>query len=110
MEGFLCDGGYLELLRVEGGASGNLEDGSTLVDFHSQRAEFAFLQGGDELDSLFLQGSAVLNVFGEDSIRTEANTVSAEEIVINFADGLAERVSASGDVRGTYSWSGEFRD
>lgn len=110
MEGLLDDGGALEFLRVEGAASGNLQEEMTLVDFHSQRAEFAFLHGGNELDSLFLQGSAVLNVFGEDSIRTEANTISAEEIVIYFSGGAADEVMARGIVRGTYSWSGEFRD
>lgn len=110
MEGLLDQNGYLEFLRVEGAASGNLEQENTSVDFHSQRAEFTFLEGGEDLDSLLLQGSAVLNVFGEDSVRTEANTISAEEIVIHFADGNAEKVMAHGTVRGTYSWSGEFRD
>ncbi len=110
MEGLLDGSGALEFLRVEGAASGNLEEGMTLVDFHSQRAEFAFLDSGEDLDSLLLQGSAVLNVFGEDSLRTEANTISAEEIVVYFADGQADEVMARGTVRGTYSWSGEFRD
>jgi len=110
MEGLLDDDGGLRFLRVEGAASGNLEEDSTLVDFHSQRAEFAFVGGTDELDSLLLQGSAVLNVFGSDSIRTEANTISAEEIVIFFENGGASEVRAAGTVRGTYSWSGEFRD
>lgn len=110
MEGILEEGGALEFLRVEGAASGNLEEGATLVDFHSQRAEFTFLQGGEQLENLLLQGSAVLNVFGEDSVRTEANTISAEEIVVDFSGGEAEAVTARGYVRGTYSWSGEFRD
>lgn len=110
MEGLLDPGGAIEFLRVEGAASGNLEQGSTLVDFRSQRAEFAFLAGGEELDSLLLQGSAVLNVFGEDSVRTEANTIAAENIIVTFSGGEADEIRASESVRGTYSWSGEFRD
>jgi len=110
MEGLMDDQGALEFLRVEGAASGNIEDGQTLADFSSQRAEFAFITGGEDLDSLLLQGSAVLNILGEDSVRTEANTISAETIVIRFAGGNADQVAARGSVRGTYSWSGEFRD
>lgn len=110
MEGLLNDNGAIEFLRIEGSASGNFNEGVTTVDFHSQRAEFTFLPGGEDLDSLRLQGSAVLNVFGEDSLRVEANTISAEEIVIDFNGGEAETVMARGTVRGTYSWSGEFRD
>lgn len=110
MEGLTGSNGALEFLRIEGAASGNLEQDETMVDFRSQRAEFAFVNGSDNLDSLLLQGSAVLNIFGEDSVRTEANTMSAEEIVIRFENGEAEEVAANGYVRGTYSWSGEFRD
>ena len=110
MEGLVDANGALEFLRIEGAASGNLEQDETKVDFSSQRAEFAFIAGTEDLDSLILQGSAVLNIFGEDSLRTEANTMSAEEIVIRFENGEAEEVAANGSVRGTYSWSGEFRD
>ncbi len=109
MEGLTGSDGGLEFLRIEGAASGHMEQDSTLVDFNSQRAEFAFTGSGD-LDSLLLQGSAVLNIFGEDSVRTEANTIHAENITILFSDGEAEQVKASGTVRGTYSWTGEMRD
>lgn len=110
MEALMDDQGAIEFLRIEGAASGNLDDGVTRADFSSQRAEFAFIAGGEDIDSLLLQGSAVLNVFGEDSVRTEANTVSAESIVIQFSAGEADQVAAWGNVRGTYSWSGELRD
>lgn len=109
MEILLNSDGVVNFLRIEGAASGDLEDEST-VSFNSQRAEFAFLPSGDDLDSLLLQGSAVLNISGEDSVRVEANTISAEEIVVRFFSGEADEIMASGTVRGTYSWSGEFRE
>ncbi|MCK5132835.1 MAG: hypothetical protein KAR40_11860 [Candidatus Sabulitectum sp.] len=112
MEILLDSGGAVNFLRIEGAASGNLEDGGTTINFSSQRAEFAFLPSGDgdDLDSLLLQGGAVLNVAGEDSVRVEVNTISAEEIVIRFLSGEADEIMARGAVRGTYSWSGEFRE
>lgn len=110
MEALLEAGGAISFLRIEGGASGDLEDQGTTMNFTSQRAEFAFLPSGEELDSLLLQGTAVLNVAGEDSLRAEANTINAEEIVIRFLSGEADEIMARGYVRGTYSWSGAFRD
>ncbi len=110
MEILFDSGGALSFLRIEGGATGDLEDQGSTVSFRSQRAEFAFLASGEDLDSLVLQGSAVLDVAGEDSLRAEVNTISAEEIVIRFDLGEAAEVMARGTVRGTYSWSGEFRD
>jgi lipopolysaccharide export system protein LptA len=110
MEAILDGNSALSFLRIEGDATGSVADGSTNSNFRSQRAEFAFLSGGEELDSLLLQGSAVLNVAGEDSLRAEVNTISADEIVIRFLNSRAEEVMARGNARGTYSWSGEFRD
>jgi lipopolysaccharide export system protein LptA len=110
MEALLETGGSIRFLRIEGAAAGDLEDQGTTMNFTSQRAEFAFLPSGEELDSLLLQGGAILNVAGEDSLRAEANTINAEEIVIRFFSGEADEIMARGYVRGTYSWSGEFRD
>lgn len=110
MEILLDAGGAINFLRIEGAASGDLEDQGTTMNFLSQRAEFAFIPSGDDLDSLLLQGSAVLNVSGEDSVRAEVNTISAEEIVIRFISGEADEIMARGNARGTYSWSGEFRE
>ena len=110
MEILLDSGGAVSFLRIEGAASGDLDDQETEINFTSQRAEFAFLPSGDNLDSLLLQGSALLNVAGEDSVRVEVNTISAEEIVIRFLSGEADEIMARGAVKGTYSWSGEFRD
>ncbi|MCK5786826.1 MAG: hypothetical protein KAH54_09760 [Candidatus Sabulitectum sp.] len=110
MEILLDPGGALSFLRIEGAASGDIEDQGTTINFNSQRAEFAFLPSGDDLDSLLLQGSAVLNVAGEDSVRVEVNTISAEEIVVRFLSGEADKIVARGYVNGTYSWSGEFRE
>ena len=110
MEILLDSGGAIDFLRIEGAASGNLEDEGSTVSFNSQRAEFAFLSSGGDLDSLLLQGSAVLNVAGEDSVRAEVNTISAEEIVVRFLLGEADEIMGRGNVRGTYSWSGEFRE
>ncbi|MCD4707975.1 MAG: hypothetical protein K8S62_09580 [Candidatus Sabulitectum sp.] len=110
MEILLNSDGAVNFLRIEGAASGDLEDQETTINFSSQRAEFAFLPSGDDLDSLLLQGGAVLNVAGEDSVRAEVNTISAEEIVIRFLSGEADEIMGRGAVRGTYSWSGEFRE
>ncbi len=110
MEILLSSSGVINSLRIEGAASGDLDNLESTVNFESQRAEFAFLRSGEELDSLLLQGSAVLNVSGEDSVRAEVNTISAEEIVIRFLHGEAEEIMGRGSVRGTYSWSGEFRE
>jgi lipopolysaccharide export system protein LptA len=110
MEILFSSEGSLSFLRIEGNAVGDLEDQGSTVSFLSQRAEFAFLPSGEDIDSLLLQGSAVLNVTGEDSARVEANTIGAEKIVVRFIDGDADEIMASGTVRGTYSWSGEFRD
>ncbi len=110
MEILLDSGGAVSFLRIEGAASGDLDDQETEINFTSQRAEFAFLPSGDNLDSLLLQGSALLNVAGEDSVRVEVNTISAEEIVIRFLSGEADEIMARGAVKGTYSWSGEFRE
>ncbi len=110
MEILLDSGGAVSFLRIEGAASGDLDDQGTEINFTSQRAEFAFLPSGDNLDSLLLQGSALLNVAGEDSLREEINTISAEEIVIRFLSGEADEIMARGAVKGTYSWSGEFRE
>ena len=110
MEILLDSGGAVTFLRIEGAASGDLDDQATDINFSSQRAEFAFLSSGDNLDSLLLQGSALLNVAGEDSVRVEVNTISAEEIVVRFLSGEADEIMARGGVRGTYSWSGEFRE
>ena len=110
MEILLDSGGSVSFLRIEGAASGDLDDQGTEINFSSQRAEFAFLPSGDDLDSLLLQGSALLNVAGEDSLRAEVNTISAEEIIVRFLSGEADEIMARGAVRGTYSWSGEFRE
>ncbi len=110
MEILFDAGGAINFLRIEGAASGDLQDVESTVSFDSQRAEFAFLSSGSDLDSLLLQGSAVLNVGGEDSLRVEVNTISAEEIVVRFLYGEADEIMARGSVRGTYSWSGEFRE
>lgn len=110
MEILLDSGGAVSFLRIEGAASGDLDDHGTEINFSSQRAEFAFLPSGDDLDSLLLQGSALLNVAGEDSLRAEVNTISAEEIIVRFLSGEADEIMARGAVRGTYSWSGEFRE
>ncbi len=110
MEMFFNSGGAVNFLRIEGGAAGDLVDLESTVNFTSQRAEFAFLSSGDDLDSLLLQGGAVLDVAGEDSVRVEVNTISAEEIVIRFLSGEADEIMARGGVRGTYSWSGDFRE
>lgn len=110
MEGLFDMGGALRFLRIEGAATGDMEDNASVVNFHSQRAEFAFLSNANQLDSLLLQGTAVLNISGEDSIRTEVNTISAEEIVIRFSFGDAEEIMARGSAMGTYSWTGELRE
>ncbi len=110
MEILLNSDGAVNFLRIEGAAFGDIEDQGTTINFSSQRAEFAFLPSEDDLDSLLLQGSAVLNVAGEDSVRAEVNTISAEEIVVRFLLGEAEEIMARGYVKGTYSWSGEFRE
>lgn len=111
MEVFLRDG-EPGSLRIEGNARGNLARGdTTTVEFSSQRAFFAFLQGAEtELDSLHLSGTATMNVVSSGTERTEANTITAEELVLRFAGGDMERVTAWGAVRGTYSWSGDLRD
>ena len=110
MEGLFDAGGAFNFLRIEGAATGDMESESSVVNFHSQRAEFAFLSDASQLDSLLLQGSAVLNISGEDSIRTEVNTISAEEIVIRFVFGDADEIMAKGTAIGTYSWTGELRE
>lgn len=110
MEMLFNSTGAVNFLRIEGGASGDLDNQESTVNFTSQRAEFAFLSSGNDLDSLLLQGGAILDVAGEDSVRVEVNTISAEEIVIRFLSGEADEIMARGTVRGTYSWSGEFRE
>ena len=108
----LLKSGDLSALRIEGNARGLLSrDDSTTVDFASQRAFFGFIPGNEtELDSLHLSGPAVLNAVTTGVERTEANTITAGDIIVRFGAGEMERVTAWGAVRGTYSWSGEFRD
>lgn len=111
MEVFLREG-ELRSLRIEGNARGNLSrDDTARVDFSSQRALFGFITGAEtEIDSLYLSGTATMNVVTEDSLRTEANTITAENLVMRFGGGEVDRVTAWGTVRGTYSWSGEARE
>ncbi len=108
----LLKGGDLSALRIEGNARGHLSrDDTTTVDFASQRALFGFLPGEEtELDSLHLSGTATLNAVTAGIERNEANTITAEDIILRFEAGEMERVTAWGTVRGTYSWSGDFRE
>lgn len=111
MEVLLRDG-ELGSLRIEGNARGSLSrEDTTTVQFSSQRAFFGFIPGREtELDSLHLSGTATMNTVSSGGERTEANTITAENLVLKFSGGEMERVTAWGTVRGTYSWSGEFRD
>ncbi len=111
MEVLLRDGD-LESLRIEGNARGHLtRDDTTNVEFSSQRAFFGFIPGDEtELDSLHLSGTATMNAVSSGLERSEANTITAENLVLRFVGGEMDRVTAWGTVRGTYSWSGEFRD
>lgn len=105
-------GGDLESLRIEGNARGNLARAdTTTVEFSSQRAFFGFLPGEEtELDSLHLSGTATLTAVNSGQARAEANTITAEDLVLRFLEGELDRVTAWGTVRGTYSWSGDFRE
>lgn len=108
----LLDNGDLAALRIEGNARGHLSrEDTTTVDFSAQRALFGFAPGNEtELDSLHLSGTATLTAVGTGVERSEANTITAEDIILRFAAGEMERVTAWGAVRGTYSWSGDFRE
>ncbi len=99
-----------ESLRIEGNARGNLGRGdSVTVDFNSQKAFFGFIPGM-ELDSLHLSGTATLTAVSSGRVRAEANTITAEDLVLRFRGGDLDRMTARGTVRGTYSWSGESSD
>jgi hypothetical protein len=106
--------GNLSSVRVEGGADGYMIDES--VDppsetwFRSQRALFTWAASGD-IESVELTGSVFVSMKGggEAAERAETNTVLGEHLVAEFSGGEMERIVITGTVRGTYSYSGEFR-
>jgi lipopolysaccharide export system protein LptA len=110
----LMHDGKLSSVRVEGGADGYLMDEG--VDppsetwFSSQRALFSWAANSD-IESIELDGSVFVSMKGggEAAGRAETNTVSGEWMLVEFSNGEMEKIVITGSVRGTYSYSGEFR-
>ncbi len=106
--------GNLSTVRVEGGADGYFMDEG--IDppsetwFSSQRALFLWAANSD-IESIELSGSVFVSMKGggEAADRAETNTVSGEHLIVEFDRGEMERIVITGSVRGTYSYSGEFR-
>jgi lipopolysaccharide export system protein LptA len=113
MEIIMADGN-LSTVRVEGGADGYISDESVTPPsetwFQSQKALFTWTSSGD-IESIELTGSVFVSMKGggEAAERAETNTVLGEHLIAEFSGGEMDRIIITGSVRGTYSYSGEFR-